>query len=153
MSLAEYIFSRNTVIITRGLQGAGKSTVAQEFAVLASQSDLSVAIHETDNYFQTDDGYLFDPSKVKENHLKNFQAFCKSIDDGINVVIQSNTNVQHWEYRKYIAYAEQNGYSTIVVDLYDNGLTDEELHSRQLHDFPIEKYELVRSLYQSLGEE
>ena len=144
--LAQYLFNRNTLVVTRGLSGSGKSSLAQELATLASQSNLSVSIHETDSYFHTEEGYVFDPSKLADYHGQNYDDFCKSIDNGINVVIQSNTNVRHWEYEKYINYATENNYSTIIIDLYDNGLSDEELHQRQCHGFPLEKYSIVREM-------
>ena len=151
LGLANYLFYRNTVVITRGLQGSGKSSLAQELATLAAHSGLSVCIHETDSFFQTDEGYVFNPAMVGEYHKENYLAFQKSIDNGINVVIQSNTNVRHWEYEKYLSYAVENSYSTIIIDLHDNGMSNEELHSRQCHDFPLEKYNLLREGYQRIG--
>tara|TARA_B100000579_G_scaffold437987_1_gene470547 strand:+ start:807 stop:1283 length:477 start_codon:yes stop_codon:yes gene_type:complete len=142
------LYANKTVIITRGLSGSGKSTIAQTIAGSASYNNCSVAIHETDQYFMVDGEYKFDPSLIRVNHSKNFEAFCNSIDDGVHIVINSNTNTRHWEYMNYVEYASKNGYNVQIIDLYDNGFTTEELHKRQLHDFPIEKYELVRDGYE-----
>tara|TARA_Y100001972_G_C7574771_1_gene288432 strand:+ start:77 stop:553 length:477 start_codon:yes stop_codon:yes gene_type:complete len=142
------IYANKTVIITRGLSGAGKTTIAQTIAGFASYNNVSVSIHETDQYFMVDGEYRFDPSLLGENHQKNLESFCKSIDDGTHIVINSNTNNQHWEYNDYVKYAVENGYNVQIMDLYDNGLSDEQLDERNLHGFPVDKYQVCRDRYE-----
>ena len=54
----------------------------------------------------------------------------------------------HWEYAEYVKYAVANGYNIQIIDLYDNGNSNESLHDRQLHDFPYDKYDMCRDRYE-----
>ena len=141
------IFPIKTCVIIRGLSGSGKSTLARNLT--SFHKNVSTAIHETDTYFYDSEGnYNIDFSKMGEYHQANFEAFCQSIRDGIHLVIQSNTNTQLWEFNHYVEFATQNGYAISIIDLYDGGLDNNQLHARQVHDFPIEKYDVVRKHYE-----
>jgi predicted kinase len=94
-----------TLIIMRGLPGSGKSTRARE---LQGEG----VIHATDSYL-TDPNtgeYKFDPEKIKDYHRQNLEDAIKSMEAGISPVIIDNTNVQKWEFEKYLDAAEVNGY-------------------------------------------
>lgn len=94
-----------TLIIMRGLPGSGKSTRARE---LQGEG----VIHATDSYL-TDPNtgeYKFDPEKIKDYHQQNLEDAIKSMEAGISPVIIDNTNVQKWEFEKYLDAAEVNGY-------------------------------------------
>ena len=148
-NLFHTLFSNKTAIIIRGLSGAGKSTLAQEIAGSALYYSYSVAIHETDTFFLDENGsYNFDVNKLSDYHQENLRLFKQSIDDGTDIVINSNTNTMHWEYEKYVSYAVASGYNIQIIDLYDNGNEDLDLHERQCHDFPIDKYDMCRDRYQ-----
>ena len=98
--------------IMRGLPGSGKSTVAKK---LWGEDGV---IHSTDDYFLNENGeYVFDGSKIKYNHKKNFEAFWQSIDEGVEKVIVDNTNTQRFEYEKYQEYAQEHGYAVSFVTL------------------------------------
>jgi len=141
------IFPIKTCVIIRGLSGSGKSTLARE--LVSSHMDFTSSVHETDSYFyDTDGNYKIDFSKMADNHQNNFESFCQSISDGIHLVIQSNTNTQLWEFNHYVNFAIENGYAISIIDLYDGGLNNQELHARQVHDFPIDKYDIVREHYE-----
>ena len=143
------LFSNKTAIVIRGLSGSGKSTLAQEIAGNALYYGYEVSIHETDTFFIDDNGsYNHDSSRLKDYHAENLRLFKESIDNGTDIVINSNTNTMHWEYKEYVSYAVQNGYNIQIIDLYDNGQEDLDLHERQCHDFPLDKYEVCRERYQ-----
>ena len=142
------LYGNKTAVIIRGFSGSGKSTVAQTIAEEAAFNDCSVAIHETDNFFMTQNGYIFDGSMLGCYHSKNLESFCNSVDSGIHLIINSNTNVEYWEFSQYIKYASKNGYNIQIIDLYDNGLSDSALHERNLHGFPKDKYQLCRDRYE-----
>ena len=94
-----------TLIIMRGLPGSGKSTRAKELLGKG-------IIHSTDSYL-TDPNtgeYKFDPNKIKDYHQKNLEAAIQSMQDGVSPVIIDNTNIQRWQYQKYIDAAEEHGY-------------------------------------------
>ena len=141
------MFPTKTCVIIRGLSGVGKSSLAKQ--IVNNHSNYSTAIHETDSFFYDEQGnFKIIPSKMGEFHQKNFENFSKSIEDNVWVVINSNTNTQLWEYNQYVEKAVEHGYSIMILDLYDGGMTNDELHKRQTHDFPIEKYDVVRSYYE-----
>lgn len=67
--------------VMRGVSGSGKSTLAR---VLARGVG---AIHSTDDYFYVDGEYRFSREQLQENHDRNFEAFCRSLKEGIPIVI------------------------------------------------------------------
>ena len=95
----------------RGIPGSGKSTTA---TFLAGEHGK---VHSTDSYFMEGGKYVFDPKKLKENHEKNFEAFCKDIENGEKLVVCDNTNTCKWEFEKYLQFAQDNGYITSIVEL------------------------------------
>ncbi len=148
-NLFHTLFANKTAIIIRGLSGSGKTTLAQEIAGNALYYSYTVAIHETDSFFTDDNGsYNFKPEKLSDYHGENLRLFKGSIDLGLDIVINSNTNTMHWEYKDYVSYAVKNGYSIQIIDLYDNGNPNLDLHERQCHDFPVDKYDMCRDRYQ-----
>ncbi len=48
--------------------------------------------------------------KIKDYHQQNLEDAIKSMEAGISPVIIDNTNVQKWEFEKYLDAAEVNGY-------------------------------------------
>ena len=148
-NLFNVMFSNQTAVIIRGLSGAGKSTLAQQIAGSSAYNGCSVSIHETDTFFVDDNGsYNFDPSKLGDYHAENLRLFKQSIDNGTHIVINSNTNTMHWEYAEYVKYAVSKGYNVQIIDLFDNGNNNDNLHERQQHDFPYEKYDMCRDRYE-----
>ncbi|CAI2382942.1 unnamed protein product [Moneuplotes crassus] len=123
--------SFNFCYIMRGVPGSGKSTVAHK---LCGENGV---IHSTDNYFVNEEGvYEFDPSKIKEYHGQNYKDFKKSIDDKVETVVVDNTNVQEFEYKKYVEYATENGYVVSYVTL---PFPDPEVAAeRNSHGVPLE---------------
>ena len=143
------VFTNRTAVFFRGLSGCGKSTQAKQLAVSHERAGLSAIIHETDSFFYDDSGtYRWDADKIKLYHYQNQKNFIHSLEQGIHLVINSNTNTQYWEFAPYFEAALQQGYSTVVIDLYDSGLSDKELFERSQHSFPLEKYSLVRRFYE-----
>jgi nicotinate-nucleotide pyrophosphorylase len=110
------------VIILRGLPGSGKSTRSAQIAAEAKRtaaaaaaallmSDPVVAIHSTDSFFVNSAGrYHFEPSLLSINHQRNLDAFNESLAAGVGIVIVDNTNLQPWQYEKYVRAAWAAGY-------------------------------------------
>lgn len=96
--------------IMRGVPGSGKSTLAKH---LANGSDG--AIHSTDDFFYVDGEYRFDPSKLREYHDRNYEAFCRSLNDGVPVVICDNTNTRRLHFERYVEAAYHAGYMVAFV--------------------------------------
>jgi len=90
------------LIIIAGIPGAGKSTLAAKM-VAEGQADC---FFEADQWMIDNSGnYLFQPDKLKYCHEKCFRSVCDALRNGLTV-IQSNTNLQQWECRKYIEFAK-----------------------------------------------
>ncbi|HEY9582775.1 MAG TPA: ATP-binding protein [Candidatus Paceibacterota bacterium] len=102
---------RRIVYIMRGISGSGKSTLARKLA------GTEGVIHSTDDYFVVNGEYVHDPSKTRENHERNKEAFIKSLAEGKPIVIVDNTNAQRFEYEPYLDLAEQYGYEVIFKEM------------------------------------
>ena len=60
------------LFILRGVQGSGKSTIADDLVICYPHS----RVVSTDNFWMTTDGeYVFDPRKLKEAHAWCFRDF------------------------------------------------------------------------------
>jgi predicted kinase len=125
-----------TLIIMRGLPGSGKSTRARELQEKG-------VIHSTDTYF-TDPStceYKFDFEKAKDYHQNNLEAAIESMQAGISPVIIDNTNVQRWEFQKYLDAADEFGYDVKIETLDPTNYSEDfikELAERQknTHNVP-----------------
>lgn len=106
------------VFIMRGVPGSGKSTVACEIA------HPDGVVHSTDSYFEEDGEYKFDPTKLEENHEKNFQAFLKSMSEEKPIVVVDNTNIKRGHFEKYINAAKEAGYVVREISLSTPDLKD-----------------------------
>lgn len=95
--------------IMRGVQGSGKSTLARTLA------NGTGTIHSTDDFFYVDGEYRFNPERLRENHDRNFEAFCRSLNDGVPIVICDNTNTMRWHFERYAEAASQAGYLVAFV--------------------------------------
>lgn len=117
---------RKVVFIMRGVPGSGKSTIAKEIA------HPDGVIHSTDSYFKENGEYKFDPSKLGENHEKNFQSFQKSLREDKPIVVIDNTNIKRSHFEKYIDAAKEKGY--LVHEVAVPPPDPEEAAKRNLHD-------------------
>lgn len=97
--------------IMRGITGSGKSTLARRLAGSTGR------IHSTDDFFYVDGEYIFDPRWLGVYHDRNFDAFCASLAEGIEIVICDNTNSQHWQFERYVDAAKKAGYTVAIVFL------------------------------------
>jgi energy-coupling factor transporter ATP-binding protein EcfA2 len=85
------------VVLLRGAPGSGKSTLAR--SMFAGHKHL-----EADMFFQTPDGYRFDPTQLKTAHAWCLGLFKIAVTQGIPVVV-SNTFTRLWEIRPYLDFA------------------------------------------------
>ena len=95
--------------IIRGVPGSGKSTLAKKLA-----GDGGI-VHSTDNYFSVNGEYRFDPEKLSAYHDLNHAAFCRSLREGIDVVVCDNTNAKRWQFEPYAQAAQRAGYVVAFV--------------------------------------
>jgi predicted kinase len=116
----------NIAYVMRGIPGSGKSTLAK---ILAGEHGV---IHSTDDYFYKEGRYVFDRSKLKEYHDKNFSAFCTSLEEGKPIVICDNTNVKKVDAARYLEAATRAGY--LVASIVMPHPTLEEALVRNMHN-------------------
>ena len=128
------------VIIMSGVSGSGKSTSA---AKLASKLG-DVLIVSADNFFNTDEGYMFDPSKLPQAHQDCFRRYLNALgwdDTGVsipyNTIVVDNTNLSAWEISPYLQAGETSGYKVKIVRVN----ADEKLAwERNVHNVPGSVY-------------
>ena len=106
------------LVVVRGLPGSGKSTFANGFRerFLGLFKDRSIQICSADDSMvdlETGE-YKFEPERLPEVHAACFESAKEAMDKGINFVIIDNTNVQDKHFGKYLALAEEKGYTGII---------------------------------------
>jgi NEDD4-binding protein 2 len=109
VTLYENNTSDRSVIILRGVSGAGKSTVANKFA------DPKV-ICTADDFFEKNGGYDFDPSKLGDAHRECQNKFeCALQDPRIKNIVVANTNTKSNDYQYYLDMAAKHGIQVISL--------------------------------------
>ena len=115
-----------TVLVLAGVSGSGKSTLAailQDLVVQEMDSyDLCGIIQDcgicsADHYFESEDGYKFDASKLKEAHESCRNHFDLLIESQADLVIVDNTNTSMKECQYYLDKAEENGYQAFYLSV------------------------------------
>ena len=137
-----------TLIIVRGLPGAGKSTTARSFGVPVREAD------------QFPDLYTYLPSGEVEFHgmemvsgvpmIQNAHEWCQACiredlasDEPVAVV--ANTFVQGWEFTPYLEMAREANARVVVIDVFDAGMDDATLAARNVHGVPEAAIARMRS--------
>jgi predicted kinase len=121
-----------TLILLRGLPGAGKSTFAKTLG----------GIHiEADHYFMKDGEYKFDASKLKQAHEHCRTSTEGWMMEGYNIVV-SNTFTQEWEMDAYYELAGKYGYRvySLIVENRHNGINE--------HGVPADKLEQMKNRFE-----
>ena len=123
-----------TLILLRGLPGAGKSTFAKT---------LGGIILEADQYFidPATQEYKFDGSKLKDAHMDCQNKCAEWMKVGYQITV-SNTFTQEWEMEAYYKLAEQYGYRvySLIVENRHGGINE--------HGVPEEKLEQMRNRFE-----
>jgi len=123
--------------IYRGLPGSGKSTAAGPTAIAAD-----------DFYVNRNGIYKFDQSKIALAHADCQRRCLEAMERGETVRV-TNTFTRRWEVLPYLDMAKRMGYEVIVIDLFDSGLTDEELFNRNVHQVPMQVIKDMRARYEN----
>jgi len=132
--------NKPTITIIRGLPGSGKTTKAVQICI-----EVGTATTSADDFFVGMDGiYRFNPAKLPEAHA-TCQASTRSLLERGKDVIVHNTFTQGWEATPYVEMARGFGASIAVLDLFDSGLTDEDLFKRNVHGVPLDSIKAMRA--------
>ena len=129
------------LILVRGLPGSGKSSFARTF------KDALVFAADDFFYRRGEGKYAFDPTLLGEAHLGCQRDTRGALEAGA-VVVVTNTFSQRWELEAYFKIAAEVDTQVTVVDLFDNGLTDEELAERGLHGVPQDTIATMRARWE-----
>jgi predicted kinase len=136
---------KQALVLVRGVSGAGKST-----NVRAIQAEVWATLYhyEADMYFVHQGVYKFDASKLTQAHARCMASTRSALNSYASVLV-SNTLTTRWEMEPYLRMAFAAGVPTYVIDLFDGGCTDEELHARNVHGVPLAAIRAMRARYES----
>jgi len=124
----------NMLTLERGMPGSGKTSFMWSLVGDMLEDVVELA---TDTWFMVNGVYKFDGSKLGEYHAACLEAAKVAMSEDKRVWVH-NTFSCRWEMEPYLVLAKKFGYRVDVIDLYDGGLTDEELCERGEHGVPIE---------------
>jgi hypothetical protein len=128
------------MIVIRGLSGCGKTTIADlicdTYTDEDKDNDRRIAISANDYFYNDDDEFEFDPSKLKDAHHWCLQEVEVCALQGYELIVAHNTFTRQWEVEPYFHIANKNGYRISVLSMYDGGLNDMQLADRSVHDVP-----------------
>jgi len=122
-----------TLVICRGISGAGKSTFAK---TLGGQH------YEADMYFlDQESNYVFDGTKIKDAH-----TWCQSMVKGDMIleypkIVVSNTFTQEWEMEPYFELAKEHGYMVFSV------IMENRHGGTNVHNVPEDKIEQMKNRF------
>lgn len=112
---------RPQALILRGLPGAGKSHFARRlcdrFLPQLAAPQRYTCICTTDDFFETEAGYCFEPQQLGEAHAWNRQRFASLCDERRPLLICANTNMERREWQPYAAMAEAAGYRVRLLTI------------------------------------
>ena len=126
---------KKELFLLRGLPGSGKSTLAKALGGKHIEADM---------FFETEDGYKFDASKIKDAH-----SWCQNMvgawmSDGEERIVVSNTFTQEWEMQFYYDWAKDFDYKvfSLVVENRHGGVNE--------HGVPQETLDKMRNRFEIL---
>jgi len=144
---------RLDLVLVRGLPGSGKTTFAKQlmhgFADLIG-SPTSARVFAADDFFMVDDQYIFAPDKLPEAHIWCQTNAAHALNHGQSAAV-ANTFSERWELEPYFKIASEYCARVFVVDLFDSGLSDEDLAMRTVrtgHRVPLASIKIMRSRWE-----
>jgi len=123
--------------IIRGLPGSSKSTLGKMIASSTSES----AHYEADQYFIKDGVYNFNPKKIGDAHSMCKKNTEKSMKDGVENIVVSNTFTQKREVIPYVELAKQNGYVIRILSC--------DANFGSIHDVPEESIRKMKNRWEN----
>ena len=98
-----------SLILFRGIPGAGKSTISDTLCDVTLSADM---------FFEKDGEYKFEYSKLKDAHNWCQDSTVKHMKKGTRTIGVANTFVQPWSMDFYFNKAKEHGYRifTVIVE-------------------------------------
>lgn len=137
------------ITLVCGLPGTGKSFRAAQMA-----KHHGGLVFSADDFMVDAEGrYAYDPSRLGECHARCLAEVAiyitgdrASSTRGGHAFV-ANTFSRTFEILPYAAVAQAAGVPLRIVHLFDNGFTDEQLASRNVHGVPVEALAAMRARY------
>ncbi len=130
----DFVKKTKVMFVMRGLQGSGKSTIAD----LLTETYPGAVVCSADHYFMRSGVYNFDGSLLSEAHKQSQATATDACKSGRGTVIIDNTNVEHWEMKPYLDLASFHGYLVVIVTPKTPWRLDpDELARRSPHRVPL----------------
>lgn len=137
------------LFVVRGLPGSGKSTVAGLYQHYTKVWGICQPVREADNYeglytYHEDGRVDFHGGRRIDGvpMISLAHAECQRlVEEDMSrspIVVVANTFTQGWEFAPYVAMAERHGFRIVVIDVFDGGMTDEQLAARNKHGVPVD---------------
>jgi len=140
-----YSHDGKAVAVLRGLPGSGKSHAAAEMErIYGPQISYDSVICSTDDFFEVDGEYRFDPTQLTEAHRTCFRKFVDAVNQERALIIVDNTNIHAAEFAPYVTYAAAYGYEVKLITVW---CALEKAMARNIHKVP---FEVILKMYSTL---
>ncbi|NWQ67746.1 N4BP2 protein, partial [Neopipo cinnamomea] len=133
------------LVLLRGVPGSGKSYLARNLL----EDNPGGIILSTDDYFNKNGQYHYDPNCLGEAHDWNRKRAKEAFEMGISPIIIDNTNIQAWEMKPYVTLAQQFKYKVMFQEP-DTWwkFKPKELERRNIHGVSKEKIKRMLERYE-----
>ena len=123
-----------TLVIIRGVPGAGKTTMARK---------MSMYVFEADDYFMKDGVYTFVPELISIAHKQCEMRVRRAMETEVSPIVVANTFSRKWEMRAYHEMAEKYGYRVKEYTVGDASLTAADYAARNVHGVPADRIQAM----------
>ncbi len=125
--------------IIRGLPGAGKTELGRT---------LATSVFSADDFFVGSDGqFRYDHTRIGDAQKWCQELLTKWYSTGRGSAAVANTFSRRWEMQSYLLWRPVD-VRLVVIDLFDQGLSDKVLAARNTHGVPETKIAEMRARWE-----